>query len=179
MTEKQKAMLEQYKSSFPVQVGKLAEELGLTVVSTTDLPKGMSGSISKEDDGYVIYVNARQPLRRQRFTIAHEIGHYLKHKSYLDQTDEILNPAKKAILRRNDEGAAAAKDTEERRREYAADKFAGDLLMPEETFKDVWFKAQCLKDVADYFGVSEMAANVRAALLDLGYFDEVNGTANI
>lgn len=179
MTEEQKQMLSRYKSTFPVQVGKLAEELGLTVVSTTDLPHGMSGSISKEGDRYVVYVNAAQPLRRQRFTIAHEIGHYLKHKSYLDQTDEILNPAKKAILNHKDGAAAEMNDLEERRREYAADKFAGDLLMPEATFKDVWAKAQCLKDVADFFGVSDMAANVRAALLGLGYFDETNGTAAV
>lgn len=178
MTEEQKQMLKRYKSSFPVQVGGLAEELGLTVVSTTDLPHGMSGSISKEGDHYVIYVNATQPLRRQRFTIAHEIGHYLKHRTYLDQADEILNPTKKAILNRTDDGAAAAGDLEERRREYAADQFAGELLMPAATFRDVWSKATCLKDVADFFGVSEMAANVRAALLGLGYFDEINGTAH-
>ena len=178
MTEEQRMMLEKYKSSFPVQVGKLAEELGLTVVSTTELPSGMSGSISKEGDHYVIYVNASQPLRRQRFTIAHEIGHYLKHRSHLDQADEIFNPAKKVILNRPNNGASAVSDLEERKREYAADKFAGDLLMPEVAFRDFWSKAQSLKDVADYFGVSEMAANVRAALLCLGYFDEVNGTTN-
>ena len=175
MTHEQRELLARYKASFPVQVGKLAEELGLTVVSTHDLPHGMSGSIAKEGDQYFIYVNANQPLRRQRFTIAHEIGHFLKHKSYLDQTDEILNPTKKAILNRTNHGAGSANSDQERQREYAADKFAGDLLMPEVTFRDVWPKAQCLKDVADYFGVSEMAANVRAALLGLGYFDEING----
>ena len=55
----------------------------------------------------------------------------------------------------------------------AADQFAANLLMPEAPFREVWSKAQSLKDVADYFGVSGMAANVRAALLDLGYFDEI------
>lgn len=177
MTEQQRQILERYQSTFPVPVGKLAEELGLTVISTTDLPHGMSGSISREGEIYVVYVNANQPLRRQRFTIAHEIGHFLKHKKYLDQADEILNPAKKAILTRKNDGASAANDIEERRREYAADQFAGNLLMPEVNFKEVWLKAQCLKDVADYFGVSEMAANVRAALLGLGYFDEINGSS--
>ncbi|HKU18830.1 MAG TPA: ImmA/IrrE family metallo-endopeptidase [Candidatus Saccharimonadales bacterium] len=176
MTDDQRKILERYKWAFPVQVGKLAEELGLTVVSTTDLPQGMSGSISKEGEHYVVYVNAKQPLRRQRFTIAHEIGHFLEDRDYLDQADEILNPTKKAILNRSSR-AAASDDLAERRREYVADQFAGDLLMPEAPFKEVWSKAQCLKDVADYFGVSEMAANVRAALLDLGYFDESNGVA--
>lgn len=178
MTDEQRQILARYQCVFPVPVGQLAEELGLTVISTTDLPGGMSGSISKEGDAYIVYVNAKQSLRRQRFTIAHEIGHFLKHKKYLDQTDEILNSAKKVILNHSKDGTASTADLEERRREYAADKFAGDLLMPEEPFRDVWFKAQGLKDVADFFGVSEMAANLRAAILGLGYFDEANGTAS-
>lgn len=173
MTDEQDKTLKRYQSSFPVAVGQLAQDLGLTVVSTDDLPTGMSGSISKENDQYVIYVNAQQPLRRQRFTIAHEIGHFLKHKKYLDLADEILNPTKKAVLNRRNEGAAASLDLSERQREYAADQFAANLLMPEAPFREVWSKAQSLKDVADYFGVSGMAANVRAALLDLGYFDEI------
>jgi Zn-dependent peptidase ImmA (M78 family) len=179
LTEKQtEELLEQYKTSFPVHVGKLAEELGLTVISTADLPHGMSGSISKEGDEYVVYVNSAQALRRQRFTIAHEIGHFLKHRPYLDTTDEILNPAKKVLLSRSNSNTTTAPGSDARRRELEADSFAADLLMPEATFKDVWVKSQSLKDVADYFGVSAMAANVRAALLDLGYFDELNGTTS-
>jgi Zn-dependent peptidase ImmA (M78 family) len=176
MTEDERTILERYRDTFPVPVGQLAEDLRLTVVSTSDLPSGISGSISKEGDQYVIYVNAKQSPRRQRFTIAHEIGHYLQDKPYLDEADEILNPSKKAILARTDTGPASLVGNEVRKREYSADQFAGNLLMPETTFKEVWTSAQCLKDVADYFGVSEMAANVRAALLGLGYFDEVNGT---
>lgn len=171
-------VIARYKSSFPVHVGKLAEELGLTVISTPDLPAGMSGSIVKEDDTYTVYVNSRQTLQRQRFTIAHEIGHYLQHRPYLDQADEILNPVKKVLLGRRDSGTPLPVGIEARRREQEADNFAAELLMPEDTFKDFWIKAQSLKDVADHFGVSAMAANVRAALLGLGYFDEVNGTTH-
>ncbi|HJP81451.1 MAG TPA: ImmA/IrrE family metallo-endopeptidase [Candidatus Saccharimonadales bacterium] len=176
LTEEQKKLLKKYKSNFPVHVGKLAEELGLTVISTTDLPSGMSGSISKEDERYIIYVNSGQSMRRQRFTIAHEIGHFLQHRDFLDTADEILNPAKKIMLGRPDSGSRAPVDTIERQREYEADNFAGELLMPKEIFEDIWLKAESLKDVADYFNVSAMAANVRAALLGLGYFDEINGT---
>ena len=173
-------ILARYKDSAPVSVGKLADELGLTVVRTTDLPTGMSGSISKEGDEYFVYVNGAQPLRRQRFTIAHEIGHFVKHRQYLDQTDEILNPTKKELtmsLPRRNQPSVTLPDTEEKQREIEADDFAGELLMPEAKFREIWSKAQSLKDVADYFGVSGMAANVRAALLRLGYFDE-NGTAS-
>jgi len=167
------AIVDKYKSTFPVPVGQIAEELSISVISTLDLPSGMSGSISKEDDGYIIYVNGSQSLRRQRFTIAHELGHFIKHRDELDSTDEILNPTKKVLLRRNTSSSSIPNDGI-KQREVEADQFAGELLMPEITFKDVWVKAQNLKDVADYFGVSQMAANVRAALLGLGYFDEYN-----
>lgn len=175
-TQNTTEIIAKYTTSFPVHVGKLAEELGLTVISTADLPEGMSGSIAKEGDDYVIYVNSAQPLPRQRFTIAHEIGHYLKHKPYLDTTDEILNPTKKVLLSRRSSDSLPA-GSEARKREQEADDFAAELLMPELSFKDFWVKAQSLKDVANYFGVSVMAANVRAALLGLGYFDEANGSA--
>lgn len=174
-----KSVLERYQNTAPVQVGKLAEELGLQVVSTTELPNGISGSISKEGDDYIIYVNSKQPLRRQRFTIAHEIGHFVKHRDHLDAADEILNPAKKELvssLPRKDQSSITLPDAEEKKREIEADDFAGELLMPQVKFKEIWSKAQSLQVVADYFGVSAMAANVRAALLGLGYFDE-NGTA--
>ncbi|HSX03065.1 MAG TPA: ImmA/IrrE family metallo-endopeptidase [Candidatus Saccharimonadia bacterium] len=168
--EEMQQKIEQHRSSFPVSVGGLAYDLGLLVVSTEDLPEGMSGSISREGEGYVIYVNAKHSRRRQRFTIAHEIGHFVEHRDYLDSNDEILNPIKKVLLRTNTKPEQIPQH-DVRTREREADNFAGDLLMPAPAFKDVWLKAQRLADVADYFGVSEMAANVRAVKLGLGYFE--------
>jgi Zn-dependent peptidase ImmA (M78 family) len=88
-------IIDKYKKGLPVKVGSLAEELGISVIATTELAENISGSFSKENGGYIIYVNASHPRSRQRFTIAHELGHFYKHRSSLESGEEILNPSKK------------------------------------------------------------------------------------
>lgn len=79
-------------TSFPVPVGKIALSMGLIVVSKT-LDSSISGLIKKIQEEYHIEVNNTDPGVRQRFTVCHEISHYLIHRSYIDSngiTDNIL-----------------------------------------------------------------------------------------
>jgi len=173
-TAKAKAVIQEYASTFPIPVGSLANALGISVYTTLDLPPNTSGSIVREDDGaFTIYVKEGQSQARQRFTIAHEIGHFVEHGEELGNGEEMISPITKktvAALHRPDMGAVVSDEIKERERE--ADQFAADLLMPKEEFEKVWESSNSLKEVADHFGVSQMAANVRAILLNLGYFDE-------
>src|SRR5690606_24871421 len=74
------AVLEEFTNEVPVRVGALAKALGLKVVVAA-LPLKISGLIEPDaDGGYVIKVNRFEPKERQRFTIAHEIAHYLLHR---------------------------------------------------------------------------------------------------
>jgi len=51
------------------------------------LPDGVSGVLLRRDDLALVAVNAAHPELRQRFTIAHEIGHFMLHKDvYIDTT---------------------------------------------------------------------------------------------
>lgn len=63
-----------------LQISKLLEKLNLKCFSA-DYPPDILGSIIKNDDdvGYTIYVNKDLPKTRQRFIIAHEIGHYISY----------------------------------------------------------------------------------------------------
>lgn len=161
-------VIAKYRDRLPVKVGAIAEELGISLVSTEQLPPHNSGSLVKEKDGsYTIYVDKNDSMRRQRFTIAHELGHFVEHhhREFLDEAGEILNARKTLFTRPNGTTADTYKKIERE-----ADAFAGELLMPEETFIQVWENSQTLQEVADTFGVSEMAANVRAAVLGLGVF---------
>jgi Zn-dependent peptidase ImmA (M78 family) len=70
--------------SIPVQVGLVAERLGLEVISVT-LSTDISGLIRRREDGiYEIQVNNTDAAVRQRFTVCHEIAHYLLHRSLID-----------------------------------------------------------------------------------------------
>ncbi|MEB3416848.1 ImmA/IrrE family metallo-endopeptidase [Alteriqipengyuania sp. WL0013] len=78
----------------PVQIGNLAHGLGLQVLSAA-MPSEISGQIRQrpEDLVYEIKVNLADAAVRQRFTVAHEIGHFLLHKADIDGdgiTDTIL-----------------------------------------------------------------------------------------
>lgn len=169
-----KRIISEYTGTFPVQVGSIAKALGINVYTTAELPPNTSGSIMKEDDNtFAIYVREGQSPRRQRFTIAHEIGHFVEHGEELNTGQEITSPITKktaVVMHRPDSNVTI--DDSIREREAEADQFAADLLMPREEFEKVWSTSNSLSQVADYFGVSQMAANVRALLLNLGYFDE-------
>lgn len=81
----------------PVGVGKVAQRLGLSVQSCT-LPVEISGLIRKLSSNlYEIQVNNTDTAVRQRFTVSHEIAHYLLHRNLIDAdgiTDNILYRSK-------------------------------------------------------------------------------------
>lgn len=82
ITQEEAAIVARHVSSYPVKVGELAEELGLKVVRSPMAPK-ISGLIQPSADapsGFEIRVNKYEVPERQRFTVAHEIGHYLLHR---------------------------------------------------------------------------------------------------
>ncbi|MGV6838792.1 MAG: ImmA/IrrE family metallo-endopeptidase [Planktomarina sp.] len=76
----QKAVVKKYLQEYPVKLGSLAKELGVAIKVAT-LPLGISGQISREEGQYIIRVNRNEARERQRFTIAHELSHFLLHKN--------------------------------------------------------------------------------------------------
>lgn len=105
-------------STPPVDVDKLAMLLGASVVRTR--AEGTeSGFVMRDGSRAVIGVNSRTSRRRQRFTVAHEIGHLLMHEGNL-----IVDSSIRANYR-NDVSSMATDD-----QEMEANKFAASLLMP-------------------------------------------------
>jgi Zn-dependent peptidase ImmA (M78 family) len=77
------AIVRRYMAEIPVRVGALATELGLRVFRSS-LPPNVSGMIMPVDEEpgvYEIRINKFESPERQRFTLAHEIAHFLLHKS--------------------------------------------------------------------------------------------------
>lgn len=77
----------------PVRVGDISKALGIQVLSKT-LPVDISGMIRRHDDGiFQIIINNSDYSVRQRFTVCHEIAHFLLHRHFIDAegiTDTIL-----------------------------------------------------------------------------------------
>ncbi|WP_458317924.1 ImmA/IrrE family metallo-endopeptidase [Mycolicibacterium brisbanense] len=100
---------------------------------------------------FTIYVPQFTSSARDRFTIAHELGHYFLHYRFAKRTDEQTY----GRGQRN-------------RMETEANVFASALLMPETEFRQQWnLTGGDEWKVANYFDVSPAAASVRAQVLRL------------
>jgi len=135
---------------YPLDIERLARALGLTV-SLEPMDDDLSGYLEKRSTGWVLGVNNLHHPKRQRFTIAHELAHYFLHRNKKDRFDDEI------LMRRT-----KSKDT----MEQEADKFAGELLMPSQKFKEMVGEGLSkLSDLSEYFGASMIAIKYKANLL--------------
>ncbi len=104
----------------PVPLERLAE-LCRATIRYEPFDGDVSGMVHcRPDGGGVIGVNSEHSKTRQRFTIAHELGHLLLHADAEFHIDE------KRPLALRDEVSSQAIDP----REIEANQFAAELLMP-------------------------------------------------
>lgn len=152
-----KESIQRIQSETPVKLSTLARTLGLKVQAST-LPAGISGEIRPDPDradSYLIRVNRHDSPKRQRFTVAHEIAHFLLHR------DQIGDGIKDDVLYRS-----RLSD----RREAEANRLAADLIMPAGLIDDWLKRAQALRVeepveyLAQIFNVSEQAMRIRLGL---------------
>lgn len=135
----------------PVDIHSVAEFLGLEVCEEA-MDDELSGYIEPRQSGWVIGVNVYHHPNRQRFTIAHEIGHFILHK-----------PTEKLV-----DVTFARRSGRRNTMENEADAFAAALLMPENEVREhIASGVNSLDKVAAKFGVSAMAAKYRVQ--SLGY----------
>lgn len=136
-------------------VTKIAQENGIEVFEVVFSESGIDGMIKNENGRTVIYVNKDNPEVRKRFTIAHEIGHYVLHHSDIDYIVDY----RQAI--RNYE------TQEELIKETQANMFASALLLPKEKLETEWDIHQDIEIVANLFQVSRKALLIRLDNLGL------------
>lgn len=115
----------------------------------------ISGYIEKVEDKFVIVINSLQSPLRQRFTLAHEFGHYSLHKENLEGKHQDT-----ALFRDANEDSLGI--------EYAANDFAAELLIPRESFENA-IKAgtNTPKQLSNLFQVTEKAILYRAYKLGI------------
>jgi len=136
----------------PLDVERLADALGLVVLYES-LDESISGYLEKSLQGWKIGVSAYQHPTRQKFTIAHELAHYVLHRDMQAKFED------EPFARRTGSGNQMERD---------ADQFAAELLMPEKEFKDAIDKGiNTLTALSAIFGTSMMAVRYRAKLLGL------------
>lgn len=141
----------------PTPLERITQSLGIAV-HYLPLDDELSGMAFIKDSKRIIVLNAGHHPNRQRFTLAHELGHHLLHADYLAKGVHV----DKVILRRNVLSQQGADP-----KEIAANAFAAELLMPEEMVKSHMGAGLDFNDddvvdrIARKFKVSTAALNYR------------------
>jgi predicted transcriptional regulator len=149
-----KSVIREFQKSAPVNVVSLAERLGLHVW-VEEMPDDISGKIIKDtvnggSAGYSVIVNEKHVLVRQRFTVAHEIGHFLLHRQAIGDglTDDALLRSGLSTLQ-----------------EVQANKMAADILMPFPLIEAaVKSGVRTIEELAVKFQVSRQAMAIRTGI---------------
>jgi len=138
----------------PVDVIRIAREFGLKVW-TREMPADKSGMIKRDQNhggpsGYSIIVNKEQAIVRQRFTVAHEIAHYLLH------IDKIGDGLEDDALYRS--GLSTIEEVQ-------ANKLAAKILMPFHLLeREMNAGIRTVAELAKRFEVSPQAMSIRLGL---------------
>ncbi|MEL7300537.1 MAG: ImmA/IrrE family metallo-endopeptidase [Pseudomonadota bacterium] len=129
----------------PVDPTEIAEEEDIEVVFATFSTKLADVSGFYDAEERAIYVNEAEHPNRQRFTLAHELGHHFLHREWAASSEY------QVLLR----SAPAYYD----RHEVEANEFAGNLLMPKFLLDE--FRHLPIPTMAKLFAVSVPAMKYR------------------
>jgi len=152
-----RAGIDEYLAEYPVKLGAIARQLGVKVLLST-LPFGTSGRINQENGVFIIRINRHEARHRQRFTLAHELAHFLLHR------DRIVAARgwSENILLRSGQPAAI---------EYEANRLASDLVIPSALLAEATAKhsgpmtSDDIEDLAHRFRVSVAAMEIKLQLI--------------
>lgn len=81
-TQRAAELLNRHWSGYPINPWIIADREGLQVRQSYILPERIAGVIARESatSPLIMLVNGKDPRRKQRFTVAHELGHYTRLK---------------------------------------------------------------------------------------------------
>ena len=148
-------------ASEPVDPITVANDLGLKVFNAAFPEEGIHGLIAKRPAVTTIYVNVNDKPARKRFTVAHELGHFVLHLAagegeFIDNEDTFRTP--------QDPDSPWDDD---RRKEWEANVFASALLMPAALIRQKWVEIEDIDGMASLFQVSRQAMAIRLSSLGL------------
>jgi len=147
--ERAERLRRRYRACFggaevPVPVESIAEDLLGLIVEEREL--GVSGALLPAERQ--VYLNAGEPPTRRRFTLAHELGHWVC---------QCLEGASAPVYCRHQDVGAAA----DRALEREANIFAAERVMPEAELRAAFAGNVDVAHLAARFGVSPLAMQWR------------------
>ena len=135
----------------PVFTVPIANDLGLIVYKSKrgSWPTNVSGMIKRgqnNTNSYEIYVNGDHHENRRRFTIAHEIAHFILHQEHIGTgitEDALYRSGLSNVI------------------EHQANAFAADILMPWHLIEEQLHTVGNIERLAKIFQVSKSSMSIR------------------
>lgn len=156
--------------SIPIDVTKIAKNFDIKIIVDDLSSSRLSGFAYQKSGEKIIGVNKLDGDERKRFTIAHELGHLLLHKNSVSYDQG-------GIMMFRDGHSSEGID----RKEVQANRFAAELLMPEQDIRldlakektfDLMTTPELLSTfvvrMANKYKVSEQAMYIRLTTLYFG-----------
>lgn len=140
----------------PVPVERIARMLAVSI-RYAPLEDDLSGMAFIKGDAKVVAVNALHHPNRQRFTIAHELGHHVLHADRLMAGVHV----DRVIMRRDQISAQGDDDFE-----IQANVFASELLMPRQLIAT---EAGAFLDLNDEVRLASLARRFKVSLAALQF----------
>ena len=146
------SLLRKYSvDSAPIPVIEIAKQEGIEI-NYHELEDNVSGMLIRKETSAVIAINVKHHENRKRFTIAHELGHYMLHRSEPTvYVDDLL------VHFRADRRIANYDP-----KESEANQFAAALLMPASFIRADLSDAAI--DISDDEAVERLAAKYKVSL---------------
>ncbi|RJO61203.1 ImmA/IrrE family metallo-endopeptidase [candidate division WS5 bacterium] len=149
--EKAEKILELAKvTKVPVDVSDMSRKLDIVVKYAPSTE--FSGLLYRKDGKAFMAINSKDPEVRQRFTMAHELGHFFLH------------PQKDTFVEFRDSGTNSPRSL----KEIQANQFAAALLMPRKnllkdivSYQETGITDKAIQALAERYQVSEESMNYR------------------
>ena len=168
------SILKELIDTIPVNVERLIKSHGILLNKNAirdEIGKGINrpsgageliGEIRKDGDEYKILILGSDHYYRKRFTMAHELGHFVLHKDKIDRCGSISDSEEY-------DGITKEEETE-------ANAFAAETLMPEDKVREIFAEtmrnknqdeSKTVEEMSRMFQVSGKAMQLRLYLLEL------------
>jgi hypothetical protein len=155
-------ILNDVRKSLPVPVMSLPAMLGIKMRGAF-LSNGISGMLEKSGESFLLTINATDPDTRQRFTLAHEIGHYMLHRHLVGDGLDDDRAYRSTEIGKYHNTLIGPKEERE------ANKFAANLLMPRDAINRERAKDEAtVASMAKLFGVTGQAMSIRMGVPYIG-----------
>ncbi len=170
MEERAKTLRQEARwSIIPVDPFAIADRIGVDVLLGTFEDNNIEGILRTKEGRPQILIQINSHITRQKFTVAHELGHYRLHWLTKDgprEDEENFVDDDMRLYRRGPE-IGQPTEKEDRNREIQANMFASALLMPRDEVIRYAEDMKSVQNLARTFGVSEVAMRYRIGELDV------------